>query len=472
MELVAVQRAEQRQVLSPAMRQSLHLLQMPLPELRDCLQDQILANPLLELDSPCDEEFSALPDTDSASPDGEDEQELLDAVPAAPEEELLEDIHFESVMPDYSVAGSGICDAVSLAHAEEDFTDQLLAQLTRMRWLSDGHRHLAAYLIECLDENGYLRFDLAELAAELHTDLSQLEQALYVVQSLEPAGVGARGLTECLLLQLAQGSDFNAYTVHLVQNGLELLARANMPALAKLLGCTRAEAQQAANAVRRLNPIPSRGYSNGRRTQYQVPEAVVLRTGGHLQVQLNRGFVPTPTLNRESESLLSGCQDAETVQYLQQKTAEAKQLIDGVENRFATIDRILKLLLTEQEGYFLRAESLRPLTMSKLAGMLDLSTSTVSRAIQGKSILFEGKNLQLKSLFATGIDSAEGELSSAGIKQQLFRLLQSEDSLHPMSDERLRTALAQSGSEISRRTVAKYREELGIPAASRRRACE
>lgn len=468
MELSIAQRAEQKQILSPVLRQSLHLLQMTLPELRDHLQEQILSNPLLELDSPVsDEPFLSSPCAPAEYDDAADTMETNDYAPPAQEELAFEQVRTEHSLPDYSFS-SGQGDAMALAHAEEDFTDVLLAQLTRMRWLTDEHRLLAAYLIECLDENGYLRFDLAELAAEQRVDIAQMEQALYVVQCLEPAGVGARTLSECLVLQLAQGSEFNAHTVGIAQNGLTLLAKNNIAGLAKMLGCTRSQAQNAADAVRQLSPIPSRGYGNGRRIAYQVPEAVIIKQDGEFVIRLNQSFAPHLSLNKETQQLLSSCNDPQAGEYLRQQSTEAKQLIDGVFSRTRTINRILELLVRYQQDFFANGGCLRPLTMSMMAGELGLSTSTVSRAVQGKSVLFEGKNIELRKLFSTSIESGS-EISSAGVKQQLLRLVQSEDTLHPYSDEQLKLLLSKSGFDISRRTVAKYRDELSLPAASQRR---
>lgn len=471
MELSMAQRAEQKQILSPVLRQSLHLLQMTLPELRDYVQEQTLSNPLLELDSPLGSDSADVGACCAqATPEGTDSQETFDAAPPAQEELAAEQVRLEHSMPDYTYASSE-GDAIALAHAEDDFTDVLLDQLTRMRWLTDDLKRLCAYLIECLDENGYLRFDLAELAAEQHTEPAQMEQALFVVQSLEPAGTGARDLSECLILQLAQSRDFSALTVGIAQNGLSLLARNNILGLAKLLGCTRAEAQAAANAVRKLSPIPSRGYGNGRRTVYQVPEAVILREDGQLLIRLNRTFAPQPTLNKETETLLESCVDDPTAKtYLQEQSSQARQLIDGVASRTRTITRILELLVKQQQEYFLSGSALRPFTMSAAAAELGLSTSTVSRAVQGKSVLFDGKNIELRNLFSTSIDSGGTEFSSAGAKQQLLRLLQNENTARPYSDERLCQMLAESGFRISRRTVAKYRDELQVPAASLRRS--
>lgn len=296
-----------------------------------------------------------------------------------------------------------------------------------------------------------------------------MEQALYIVQSLQPTGVGARSLTECLLLQLAQGKNFNVRTVRAARDGLELIAKNDAAGLAKLLSCTKKEAQTVAGVIRNLNPIPSRGYGSTRIVPYQIPEATVWIENGQLCLELNRRFLPRLSINQEISSLFA--QDDESGrEYLKKNTDTAMQLIRCVENRQSTMERLLQEIVRYQQGFFLHGTPLKAMTMGELAERLGVSVSTVSRSVHGKSIVFQGRTLPIRDLFTVKLTTAQGEeLSSAEIKRQISRLIQNEDSCKPLSDESIRLTLGTMGFPISRRTVAKYRDELGIPGSSQRR---
>lgn len=450
------QHQTQKQTLSQAQRQSLQVLQMPLTELGAYLQEQVLANPLLDLELP---PTASLPD---AAPDPSPLQEeddrwdlaysessgAWDAAPGAP--------------------ADGCADLLPSSAQGETLTDAIHEQLLSMQHLTPRLRALCLYLAECLDENGFLPFSLAELAAEQHTSLFEMEQALYVLQSLQPAGVGARGLEECLVLQLARTPHFSALTLHLVQRGLPLLARNDLPGLAALLGCTEAQAAQAAQAVRGLSPRPSRGYGAGGFTAYQVPEAVFYLSGTAVRAALNRRSLPRLSVNEEACALLRGSDAPDACAYLREQLAAANGLMRSVQEREGTLRRLLELAARAQEGFFLRREAPRAFTLTQAAGELGLSLSTVSRAVQGKTVQFERRCFPLRALFPAAL-AAEGEVSGEQVRRRLQSFVSAESKAHPLSDEALRAALSAVHLPVSRRTVAKYREELGIPASHLRR---
>ncbi len=454
MDMRQVQRTEQRLLLTQAMRQSLEVLQMALPELREYIQDQALSNPLLEIEEAHEHlsvEFLLRRNSDTIQTSWRDEG-----------------------LGDLRARRTG-CDGwrepeVNSLHGSVDFATQLYEQLLGMKWLSERMKGLCEYLILCLNDRGYLDFDLPEIAHELQIPLFDVEQALYIVQSLQPAGVGARTLSECLILQLTQGENFNARTLRAVQEGLELIAKNNMTGLAKLLSCTKNEAQNTAEVIRRLEPFPSRGYGNARPVPYQIPEASIWEENGQLRLEWNRRFLPRLTMNQETSNLLRQSGDAANQEYLTKNTNDAVRLIRCVENRQSTMERLMKEILQYQQGFFLRGEPLRAMTMGDLAERLGLNISTVSRAVRDKSVQFQGRSIPLRDLFTVKLTTPQGEdLSSAAVKRHISRLIQEETPSKPFSDEQLRCALEALGIVISRRTVAKYREELGIPGSSQRR---
>ncbi|BAK97962.1 RNA polymerase sigma factor RpoN [Oscillibacter valericigenes Sjm18-20] len=434
----------QKQVLTQAMIQSLHCLQMPSVELREFLQEAALSNPLLEVedaphDGPQPEAMEPTPATD---------------VPIERREQLI-----------WDESGSG-ADFTSCLSRPETFQEYLNAQLGQSATLDERMLFLCRYLVGCLNSAGYLDCELSELAKELNVPSAELEQALFAVQALDPPGVGARSLSECLLLQLAQGKDFSEVNIHLIRFGLPLLADNDYAGLARLLCVRPAEARRAGDVVRALNPIPSRGFSSERTAVMIAPEAVIRRSGGALVIEMNERLTPRISLNREYCALVGdpGCQEAQL--YLKEKLAEAKNLMNNLENRHETLFRLLSAIVRNQEGYFLRREDLLPMTMGQISEQLSLNVSTVSRAVKDKYIQFDGRVIPLRVLFSAALPTGG---SAEAARRQLRRFVAAESPDHPLSDEALAQALAGVGFTLSRRTVAKYRSELSIPPAAQRR---
>ncbi|MBQ5755186.1 MAG: RNA polymerase factor sigma-54 [Oscillospiraceae bacterium] len=462
MELQQSQRQTQQLMLTQAMRQSLHVLQLPLLELREYVTAAAAENPLLEVD--CPEGAVALePEREEAfEPDN----------PHNPEDFFGFEPGWKAGGPKRRSETPTALDAGELADGtgEESLQDVLNEQLLGLK-LPRRTEELCRYLIECLNGDGYITFPMEELAREAGCTLFEAEQALYFLQSLQPAGVGARSLEECLILQLARGKDFNADTLTLVKEGLPLLARRDMAGLEKLLGATRPQAEKAAAAVAALEPLPGRGYAAGGPTHYILPDASIHRTAEGLFAELNESLEPRVKLDEENCRLLKNADDPALTAYLKTHMAAAGELMQGLENRRSTLKRILGCVLEMQEAYFMGTGPLAPMTMEQVAGRLGVNVSTVSRAVQGKYISFGGGAILLRSLFSAALPGSAGgaAVTPASVKLQLKALVEQEDPAHPYSDEALAAILAEKSVEISRRTVAKYRQELEIPSSAMRR---
>lgn len=441
----------QKLVLTQAMQQSLHCLQMSALELRSFLQEASLSNPLLEVE---DLPLGELP-PEAVDSSGVEQHEDL---PIERREQLIWD-------GSYSEA-----DLSAYVSHQESFTDYLNSQLGQMSLLDADTLARCRYLVGCLNSAGYLDCSLAELAEEIDQSLFDMEQALFIIQALDPPGVGARSLSECLLLQLTQGSAFTEVNIHLVQSGLSLLAENDIAGLADLLKVTPAEARAAADTIRSLNPIPSRGFYSESRVPFVIPEATIRPLGDRAVIEMNGHILPRVSLN-ETYCGLIGQPDLKDAQlYLREKLAEAKNLINHLEGRSDTLFRLLSAVVELQQGYFMEGKPLQPMTMRQLADRLELNISTVSRAVKDKYIQFDGRVLPLRSLFSLSLPSANGqEVSADTARQHLKRFIAAEDPAAPLSDEALRQALAGVNILLSRRTVAKYRGELNIPAASARK---
>ena len=349
----------------------------------------------------------------------------------------------------------------------ESFAEYLEGQLGTIPYLEPRLRELCRYLIGCLNSAGYLDCPLAELAEEVRVPLFELEQALLAIQTLDPPGVGARDLSECLLLQLAQGTHFTEENIHLLRAGLPLLAEEDWDGLARLLGVSREQAKRDAAVIRSLNPIPSRGFASAERPVYLVPEATVSCRDGEVIIEMERGSQPKVELNQYYCSLL-GSGEGETRDYLRRMMAEANELISGLQSREKTLRQILGAIVKGQRDFFLKGAALAPLTMQQVAEELGLSTSTVSRAVKDKYLSFQGRSLALRSFFVAALPTGEG-VSPQTAREHIRRFIAAEDPASPLSDEALREALGNLGINASRRTVAKYRGEMGIPSSAQRK---
>lgn len=444
MALEQVLKQEQTLILTQAMRQALHCLETPAAELYEYLQEEALSNPLLEVDPPS---FPAA-------------GQRTDAAPIQREERLIWEGRFSPEAAEYTVS------------SPVSFREHLDLQLQLTAGLDKATETLCHYLVGCLNSAGYLDCSLSELSRELGCSRFDLEQALFVVQSLDPPGTGARNLSECLLLQLAEGSEFTAVNIHLVQTGLPLLAKRDYAGLARLLKVSRNEVLRAAEVIRSLNPIPSRGFYGDRALPFIQPEAAVRVENGQPVVEMNTYGVPRLSLRSDYCALMDSDACAEAQPYLREKMSEAKSLLSSMENRQDTLFRLICAVVRRQRPFFLEGGELRPLTMGEIAEDLSLNVSTVSRAVKDKYLQFGGRVLALRSLFCAPLQTEHGTAVSAGfIQKQMRRFLDAENPAAPLSDEALAEALGGIGLSISRRTVAKYRGELGIPtAAARKRA--
>lgn len=439
----------QHQTMSAKMQQALHVLQISTDELRQYLLERAMENPLLDVSN-----------TDLMAE-------------AIPEETAEADIVWEMDFSGNRVeskAGRGDdrqwLEGIS---EEESFTEILLRQLHTERRVPRDLLPLCEIVVESLDKRGYLADPVELLAALAGVTEREMLQAVYAVQELSPAGVAARDLQECLMIQLAQTREFRSETLHLITEGLPLLAEGNLSLLAKRLNMSKEKVEEAAAVVRALNPIPSRGYHTREEKNYVIPEARVEKRPGGWNIVYSDHAVPTVHINQEYSDMLQNTQDGEVRNYLRRQIAGANAVIKNVGLRKKTLLCVIECVVRHQAAYLERPDGpLVPLVIGDVAEELGLHSSTVSRAVQGKYITTPRGTIPLKSLFS--VPSSRGsEVSSAGAKEKVRLLILAEDKAHPFSDEKLRQQLETLGLNLSRRTVTKYRESMGIPAASARR---
>lgn len=443
MELKQSVAQKQKLSLTPRMRQSLEYLQVSLIELDEMLREEALSNPLLIVRSPSFE---------GAPPVRRRESSALRSQAA-----------WDRSGQEMDPLDRYVRDATFQEHLEE--------QLGQFPGLDREMLWICRYLVGCLDERGYLDCALEELEEETHIPYERLEQALFVIQMLDPPGVGARSLSECLTLQLAQGDHFDELTLHIIQSGLESLAKGDRRGLCKRFSAEPGAVAAACDTIRSLSPIPSRGFRGREQVPYVVPDALISRRGGKLTVELDHAAMPQVEIDLEYAGGLADPSDQEVQRYIQEHTAKARQLIGCVDGRYRTLLRLLHVVTVLQRDLFLGGD-LRPMTMQQVAGEMGLNVSTVSRAVKDKWICFEGRCFPLRELFTAAVPVSEEGISAQMVKRQIWELIREEDRGSPLSDEQIRAALEREGIQVSRRAVAKYRSQLQIPASSMRRGRE
>ncbi len=439
----------QKQIITPAMQQSLNILQFPALSLYDYLTEITMDNPIIDIEQ-------------QMPHDASEEIQCVETEWGG----------FKDKYPTYFDGSTSETDGYpksSLLHMET-FSEYLLAQLYQNENIPISSLSLCRFIVESLDERGYLDESVEDLAEIIHVSSNDLLQALYLVQSLSPTGVGARDLQECLLLQLTESSDLNAYTLAIVCHYLPLLAKGKIHAIAVNLKISDVSARQYCDTVRKLNPIPSQGFSSGALNYYIVPDAKVLADGKNISIQYNNRIIPQVHMNQEYIRLMQSTDDAETRSFLDKKLIQANKLTADLKNRETTLIRIMKYVLAQQKDYILgKSATLQPLTLTQTASDLLLSPSTVSRAVKDKYLDLPSKGvIPLKSLFSSSVGQNQ-TTSKQLIMDHIRRLIQLENKERPLSDEMLCSELERIGIFVSRRTVASYRQRIGIPTVSARR---
>ena len=437
----------QKLTLSPQIQLGLHCLQLSALQLDSFLHEAALSNPLIDYES------TPFPPVSVEKP-----------APAVT----------VSYHEDYG-SGPAAADAdwngIENIATSRTLSDYLIWQLTNIKSFDERLYPACVFLIHCLNSDGYLDCPLDELAEECGCPLFDLEQALFVIQTLDPPGIGARDLTECLLLQLAQTSHFSATTVHLIRYGLPLLAQKDYKGLSALLELPEKDVRAAAEVIRSLNPIPSNGFATHAPQPYTIPEAVIHRDGERLSVELYARRWRRLSCDQAYLSMIGSAAYSEAQDYLRQKKREADELIAAVESRDQLIQQIIAYIVDAQRPYLLSDQPLRPMTMGDIAQALHVNVSTISRAIREKYILLDTKVILLRSLFSARLETSDGTAVSAEYaKMQVKRIIDAEDKTAPLSDQAISEALQGMGVLLSRRTVASYRSQLGIPGTLKRKA--
>jgi RNA polymerase sigma-54 factor len=446
----------QKQILNPVQQQSLNILQMPLSDLQARIEEELEENPLL------DTEDKIYSETDGRKYDETD---------AAPDsDETVKEVYIEhfDALP-YSTDAGGEYIPADLVLKKETFKEYLFEQLLDIK-VGEKTILLCRYIIESLDERGYLDCDTRELARVLKISDTEMERALAIVQGLQPCGVAARSLKKCLILQLRDSDVFDDNLLQIVDRHLELLAMNKIKELAKILKIDVEAAIRYCNIIKSLNPIPSRGFNTEKPEEYIIPEAYIGKNESGFYVQMNNAMIPRLCNNQAYKQMLLNEKDEATQLFLREKMNSAIAFIKAVSLRNNTLLHVIRKIVELQKDYFENGQ-LRPMKISDISEALCIHESTVSRAIQNKYISCRYGTIRIKSLFTSSLSTTkEGEnISSNLVKKEIRDLISREDKANPLSDFDICEHLKKINVSISRRTVAKYREHMQIYSSSKRK---
>jgi RNA polymerase sigma-54 factor len=495
------QRLTQSLVLAPQLQQSLALLQAPSLELKALVEQELQQNPVLEeITEPEMEAREKSPGDEAAGGDEAETPTVPDF--AEPPEDVKFDAATERLANDpgddfqaefeklvqmdqdwrdhFSQANTVIRSSAEDEERREFMFNSItveaslaqhLMEQVRDTSLNDDERAIAELLIGNIDDYGYLMATAEELAASTNLPADKILQVLKVIQGFEPAGVGARDLRECLMLQLERAGKDDTLEYRIIRDHMEELGRRKIPDLARGTGQAVEVVQAALARIARLEPRPGRAFLPVVE-QYVAPEVFVVKNGDEFTVTTNDEQIPHLRISNVYKDLMSAGEDnAEVKNYIREKIRAGKFLIKSLHQRQTTICNIGKEIVKRQREFMEKGVAhLKPMTMAQVAEVVGVHETTVSRAVSGKYIQTPQGVFDMKYFFTAGLQNAHGEnVSNTSVKDMIAEIFKNEKPARPLSDQEVVKMLTDKGINIARRTVAKYRDELGILPSNLRR---
>jgi RNA polymerase sigma-54 factor len=471
-----------QQKLSPQQIQFIKLLQIPTAELDTRIEEELEINPALE--EGMDEEY-----------DQKEEEDPFDDTDDFKDRD--DDLDIDSYIQDEDYAGYKMQGDGNYGEEDRDMPlatsssliDSLLQQFGYLH-LSEEQRIVGLQLIGSIEADGYIRRSIQAIVNDLafsqnvFTDADEVEDVLRKIQSFDPAGIGARSLPECLLLQLKRKDLSDPYTIlaiRIIEEFFDEFSKKHYDKIQRRLNISDESLKRVIDIIIRLNPKPGSMEGEGGTIQYLIPDFLLSNNNGKLELSLNSKNAPELRISRSFADMLDTYDKSnkkqnknlkETVTFVKQKLDAAKWFIDAIKQRQQTLLRTMNAIVRYQYDFFLTGDEsrLRPMILKDIATLIDMDVSTVSRVANSKSVQTEFGIYPLKYFFSEGISTDTGEdVSSREVKNILKDLIDAEPKLHPLSDDKLEKILNDRGYNIARRTVAKYREQLNIPVARLRK---
>jgi RNA polymerase sigma-54 factor len=471
------------QKLSPQQIQLMKLIQLPTQAFEQRLKQELEENPALESGKDKTDEF----DDDFDNSDDFNDSDSINAEDINVDEYLSDD-----EIPDYRMQANNYSaddDDKSIPYASgTSFTQHLKSQLNTFR-LDDEEEQIALFLVGSVDESGYIRRELSDIMDDLaftqnvYTTEDKIESVLSIVQQLDPAGVGARDLQECLSIQLHRKTLTPNIELaqRIIDKAFEQFTKKHYKKLLQKFDITEAQLKDAIHEIERLNPKPGGSFSgNTRMVEHVVPDFTIKIVDGELELTLNGRNAPELHVSREYSNMLKGYKESkdksksqkDAVLFIKQKLDAAKWFIDAIRQRQQTLFITMSAIMHYQKEYFLTGDErkLKPMILKDIADEIEMDVSTVSRVANSKYVDTPYGTKLIKEFFSESMKNVQGEdVSTREIKKILETVIEEEDKRKPLTDEKLAALLKEKGYPIARRTVAKYREQLDIPVARLRK---
>ncbi len=465
--------------MTPSLQQAIKLLQLSKLELQEVLNQELLENPLLEETA---EEAKQEEEQAEAQEKTQTEEEAKAAEPQKDKDkDSFDEIDYDAYFQDYIEYGYN---PRGMGEEHEEFPIEntltrppnLTDHLTWQLGMSDSSpriKDIGSFIIGNIDEDGYLRASQEEIETSGKYTAEEVAAAIAAIQNLDPIGVGARDLRECLLLQLEFLEIDNPLVETIVRDHWEMFMQRHFVQLAKVLSIDMKSLENIVEVIKRLDPKPGRKYSN-ERAIYVEPDVYIQKVGDEYVIVLNEDGMPKLRINSSYRSMLHSMdskQDGETLNYIKDKIRSAVWLIKSLDQRQRTIYKVAESIVKHQREFLEKGiDYLRPLVLRDVADDIQMHESTVSRVVSNKYMHTPRGLFLMKYFFHSGIDSDTGEdISSLTVKKKIQSFILGEDARKPLSDSKIMKILNDEGINIARRTVAKYRDELNIPSSTDRK---
>ncbi|MBP2649566.1 MAG: polymerase, sigma 54 subunit, RpoN [Firmicutes bacterium] len=444
----------QKLIMTPQLKQAIAILQLSSLDLAEMVEQELLENPMLELD-------------EESTKDSSEEAETFD--------QLQEYFDWADYFNDSADSGQ-----LSQSKDEKMSVSSFLSAASTLQEHLEFQLHLTnlnvqdslvgKYLIGCIDDNGYLSGTVDDAAVKLGVREECVAGVLKIIQTFDPPGVGARDLRECLVIQAEQKGITDELVRKIIDEHLDQVGMGQFKAIADKVGCTPLDIQVAVDVIRSFEPKPGRGYNGDASPSYIIPDVTIERVNGEYVIIINDNNVPHLTINPYYRHIARDV-DSGARKFVEGRINAAVWLIKSIEQRRRTLYNVVKTIIALQREYFdYGPRHLKPLTMKDVAAEIGVHESTVSRAIANKYADTPHGLVVLRNFFTAGLQRTDGHaLSATTVKRQIKELVMAEDVHQPLSDQTIAIILEKQGVNVSRRTVAKYREEQEIPASSKRR---
>ncbi|HHZ01756.1 MAG TPA: RNA polymerase factor sigma-54 [Tissierellia bacterium] len=448
-------------IMTPELRQAIQILQFNNVELTDYINKQLEINPFLE--------SVENKDDDSSSSEQISEHKENDEIDWKELAERYDDFSYKTIANNIDDEDKQTFE--SYTSKKLSLKDHLMTQLG-MTVKTNREKRIGEFIIESLDNKGYLGCSVQDISLLLNEDVVEVERVLRLIQTFDPVGIASRNLSECLMIQLREKGikDKNAYII--VENYLEELATNKIQKIAKELHIPVSRVQSICDIIKMLEPKPSRGFIiDSDNIRYIVPDVTVEKINDEYIIIVNDSYLPTLTISSYYRNIINNLDDKEASKFLMDKLNSSMWLIKSIEQRRMTLYNVVKSIVKFQRKFFDEGKSaLRPLVLKDVADDIGVHESTVSRATNGKYVQTPRGLYELKYFFASSLGDSFGKaVSSTSVKSKIKKLIDEENSQKPLSDQKISEILKEEGISISRRTVAKYRDEMRIPASSMRR---